>query len=174
MRLTNENRLIAIGQLRAGLSAREVARRHGVSYDGKTELHVVDGNLNSQKYRDNILEPIVVPYAGAIGPDRFIFQDDNARPHRARIIHAFLEEQGIEHLDWPSKSPDLSPIENLWKVLRAKVCERLRPHHRLDDLPQLLHEAWERIPQQLVRRLISTMHKRCRECIAHEGGHTHY
>ena len=51
---------------------------------GRTELHNCQGNVTGFYYRDNIMEPIVVPYARRQGKV-FIFQDDNSRAHRARV-----------------------------------------------------------------------------------------
>ncbi|GFW42795.1 transposable element Tcb2 transposase [Trichonephila clavipes] len=53
----------------------------GISIDGRTDLFIIrDGPLTARRYRDEILRPIVVLYAAAIGDD-FILIDDNCRPH---------------------------------------------------------------------------------------------
>ena len=51
----------------------------GTSMLGKTRLVVVAGNLKGTKYRDDILQPIALPYLQTLGPNA-IFQDDNALP----------------------------------------------------------------------------------------------
>ncbi|GFV36974.1 transposable element Tcb2 transposase [Trichonephila clavipes] len=58
----------------------------GISIDGRTDLYIIrDGPLTARRYREEILRPIVVPYAAAIGDD-FILMDDNCRPHRANLV----------------------------------------------------------------------------------------
>ncbi|GFT89984.1 transposable element Tcb2 transposase [Trichonephila clavipes] len=62
----------------------------GISSDGRTDLYIIrDGPLTARRYREDILRPIVVPYAAAIGYD-FILIDDNCRPHRANLVEDFL------------------------------------------------------------------------------------
>ncbi|GFX60127.1 transposable element Tcb2 transposase [Trichonephila clavipes] len=49
----------------------------GISIDGRTYLYIIrDGPLTAPQHRDEILRPIVVPYAAAIGDD-FILMDDD-------------------------------------------------------------------------------------------------
>ncbi|GFV15204.1 transposable element Tcb2 transposase [Trichonephila clavipes] len=85
----------------------------GISLGGHTDLHVFHGGtVTGLRYRDDILDPYVRPYAAAIGND-FILMDDNARPHRARIVEEDLEDHGLERMEWPARSPDLNPIEHL-------------------------------------------------------------
>ncbi|MGH0153184.1 UNVERIFIED_CONTAM: hypothetical protein FKN15_055138 [Acipenser sinensis] len=50
-----------------------------------------------------------------------IFQQENARPHSARITIARLQENNIEVLPWPAFSPDLSPIEHLWDQIASAI-----------------------------------------------------
>ncbi|GFV09911.1 transposable element Tcb2 transposase [Trichonephila clavipes] len=58
----------------------------GISIGGRMDLHIIrNDTLTGRRYADKILRPLVIPYAGAIG-DSFVFQDDNARPHRARLV----------------------------------------------------------------------------------------
>ena len=57
----------------------------GIMLDGRTPLHVFDrGSVTGVRYRDEVLEPYVRLFRGAVGPE-FILMDDNARPHRALL-----------------------------------------------------------------------------------------
>ncbi|GFV76694.1 transposable element Tcb1 transposase [Trichonephila clavipes] len=74
----------------------------GISIGGRTDLHIIrNGTLTGRKYADEILRPHVIPYAGAIG-DSFVFQDDNAQPHRARLVENMLEAETIQCIEWPA------------------------------------------------------------------------
>ncbi|GFW25153.1 uncharacterized protein TNCV_2262111 [Trichonephila clavipes] len=76
----------------------------GISLGGHTDLHVFHGGtVTGLRYRDEILDPYVRPYAAAIGND-FILMDDNARPHRARIVEEYLEDHGLERMEWSARS----------------------------------------------------------------------
>ena len=139
--------------------------------NGRTQLVHVQGNLNVVRYRDEILNRHVVP---TIDARREIFQHDNARPHTARITTDFLANNNITVLPWPSKSPDLNPIEHLWDQLDKRLRRRqLQPQTRL-QLVNALRDEWRRIPQRRIRRLIQSMPRRCRAVIDARGGHTRY
>ena len=100
--------------------------------------------------------------------------DDNARPHRARVVTEYLEHEGIERMDWPARSPDINPIEHVWDILQRRVSARpVQPQTR-EDLTQALIEEWARIPRPGIRKLIWSFKSRCRAAIDAQGGHTHY
>ena len=61
--------------------------------DVKTSNITQGGTLIAVRYRDEILRPLVVPYAGAIG-DLFLFMDDNAYPLRTGLVNDKLEQEG--------------------------------------------------------------------------------
>ena len=71
----------------------------GISIDGVTDLYVIHyGALTGVRYRDEILDVYVRPFAGAVG-ENFVLMDDDARPHRARVVDDYLQDEGIECVD---------------------------------------------------------------------------
>ena len=145
----------------------------GISLTGKTRLVIINGNLNAQRYRDDILQPAAIPYLRNLGPNS-ILQDDNARPHRARIITAYLQNQRVQRMDWPACSPDLNPIEHLWDQLGRAVRARVTNTTTLAGLRQILVQEWNAIPQQCVTRLVTSMRRRCQAVVAANGSSTRY
>ncbi|GBM69512.1 hypothetical protein AVEN_205388-1 [Araneus ventricosus] len=96
----------------------------GIMLDGRTPLHVFErGTVTCVRYRDEILEPYVRLFRGAVGPE-FILMDDNARPHRALLVDEFLESEDIRRMDSPATSPDLNPIEHVWDALGRAIATR--------------------------------------------------
>ena len=61
------------------------------------ELHICQGNVTELYNRDNVIEPIPVPYVRQRG-NAFIFQDDKARAHRARVVQDHLQIRRITTL----------------------------------------------------------------------------
>ncbi len=64
----------------------------GVCYGQQKQVHFIDDILNAQRYCDEFLRPIDVPF---IHDHHLILQYDNARPHVARIGTKFLEAENI-------------------------------------------------------------------------------
>jgi hypothetical protein len=108
----------------------------GICGDQKTRLATIQGTLTAQRYTEQVLQPVVLPF---LRPG-FILQQDNARPHTARITMDFFNRHNVDVLPWPAHSPDLSPIEHLWDHLGRQL--RRRPHQpaNLQELEQALQE----------------------------------
>ncbi|GFX08042.1 DDE_3 domain-containing protein [Trichonephila clavipes] len=107
------------------------------------------GTLTGQRYIDNILRPLVGPFLS--GLPRAIFQQDNARPHTARVAQDFLSH--FQTLPWPARSPDLSLVEHVWDQLKRQMPSC----HSVHDLELAVQDMWARLPQDNIRCLISSM-----------------
>ena len=51
-----------------------------------------------------------------------VFDQDGAPCHRSKVATAFLKKNDTSVMDWPRQSPDLSAIENLWTIMKDKMC----------------------------------------------------
>ena len=76
----------------------------------------IEGRFTADQYIE-ILEEVMLPSVRQYAlpyPERIIFMQDNCPIHKARVVNRWFQEQrDIELLDWPSRSCDLNPIENV-------------------------------------------------------------
>ncbi|GFX70347.1 transposable element Tcb2 transposase [Trichonephila clavipes] len=97
-----------------------------------------------------------------------IFQQDNARPHTARVSQDFLRH--FQTLPWPAHSPDLSPVEHVWDQLKLQMPSC----HSVHNLELAVQDLWAHLPEDNIRCLINSMPDRVVACIAAGGGPTRY
>ena len=107
----------------------------GISVNGKTHFYVIENRtLMSLRYCNEILDHFVRPYAGVIGQE-FILMDDNVRSHRT---YAYLECETIVHMDWPAGPPDLNLIEHACDILQRAISARPVKPMTLQELKDAL------------------------------------
>lgn len=127
-------------------------------------------------YRD-ILENIMLPSVRQLFPnDNFVFQQDNCPIHNAIIVRNWFQANNIETMHWPSKSPDLNPIENIWGIMVKKMYDRnFRPQTRNELLDAIL-ETWENLNDNanLLVDLYNSMPRRLNEVIQSDGSMIKY
>ena len=147
-----------------------------ISKKGKSNLVFVNGNLNAQAYTsmltDNLL-PFIEEKHGNEG-DEAIFQQDNAPAHSAVHTKDWFFENIVAVLNWPAKSPEINVIENAWTWLVKDVYQGYRQFDYLDDLREAIVDAWDRMPQSYINKLIESMPTRCGRVILSRGGPTKY
>jgi transposase len=86
-----------------------------------------------------------------------IFQQDNARPHQAKVSLKWLEDHGIECLEWPANSPDLNPIQNLWSELKRHLGEYEHPPGGMLELWELVQIVGDEFSPEYSQTLIKSM-----------------
>ncbi|XP_064092988.1 uncharacterized protein LOC135205778 [Macrobrachium nipponense] len=107
-------------------------------------------------------------------PDAFektgteILQQDGAPCHTAKIIKQWLGDCDVKYInDWPGNSPDLSPIENLWAIIKAQL--RNKDTSTVPKLEEALKECWAALDPQICRILIDSIPNRVTEVIKRKG-----
>ena len=139
----------------------------GIAHEIKSQLIIVAGNMTAVRYRDEILRPVAV----LLVQQRYlILQQDNTRPHVARVCQDFLANNNIAPLAWPPYSPDLTPIEHMWDELDRRVRKRRNPPATLAQLRNALIDEWNNIPMRTVNALVNSIQKRIRAATAARGG----
>ena len=150
---------------------------------GRSELQVMERDENAPKNGYSagsyikILEEGLFPH---YTPGRFFFQD-NARIHKAKVTKEWLESHGIRVAEHPPHSPDLNPIENVWKAMKGI----LRKNHTYlkhvkDNTASrvifivALKAAWCAVPQALIDGLINSMPKHYQAVRRNRGWYTKY
>ena len=97
-------------------------------------------------------------------------QQDGARAHTAQDTRAFMARNGVHLLEnWPPRSPDLSPIENLWALLQVNVSRRCP--FDVDELAEVVKEEFAGIPMSIINSLVMSFEGRLRTCVELDGGY---
>ncbi|UYV63621.1 Transposase [Cordylochernes scorpioides] len=159
----------------AAIVERPTVRQRGImvwgaiAYDSRSPLLRIQGTMMAQRYVDDVLRPVTLPYLQ--GVPNALYQQDNARPHTARISQQALQD--VQMLPWPPYSPDLSPIEHVWDIIGRRLHALPQPRSE-DELWQMVEREWRAIPQDAIRTLIDSLPRRVAACIAVRGGRTCY
>lgn len=140
-----------------------------ISFNGATELYIYKGGLKADHYQDILLQhkqQMDDLYDGI-----FTFIHDNLSVHTA--VEEWAKTNGFKIGEFPTYSPDLSPIENLWSTLKHQVaCDNPRTEQQMRNS---LLRNWEKLttPDALAP-YFEGLKDRYQECIDKNGAKLDY
>lgn len=137
------------------------------SANGTGNLVKINGIMKQDQYI-KILQENLKQSAEALnlGPN-MTFQQDNDPKHTAKSVKKWFVDNNVNILQWPSQSPDLNPIENLWGIFKKNV--NARKPRNLKHLEQIAVEEWANISKDVCKNLVVNYHKRLSAVIANKG-----
>jgi len=146
-----------------------------MSHFGLTGLVRVSTTMDSRVYI-RILSRHLLPFLHTPqhGTNSLIFQQDGASSHTAKATRWYLASKHVKQLAWPAKSPDMSPIENLWSILKDRIWAREPIPHTLDQIYTAACEEWDNITDEDLDKLYNSMPRRIRALLAAKGWYTKY
>jgi hypothetical protein len=120
----------------------------GISYGQWTQLHFIDGSLNAQRYRDEILRPIVVPFiTSCFSLIMHVSMSQGS-------VHNSWKLKNVPVLPWPAYSPDMSPIEHVRDALDWRVLQRVPVPAYIQQLRTTIEVEWDYVPQVTIKKTL--------------------
>ena len=115
--------------------------------------------MNLKKYQ-SLLSNNLLPIGNKIGTGTWVYQQGNAPIHRSVTTMNWFKLRNFNVLDWLSRSSDLSPIGNLWRLFVHKVYKNARQFETTTDLKVVITNSWEQITEEDRKSLIDSMEQR--------------
>ncbi|GFV98868.1 transposable element Tcb1 transposase [Trichonephila clavipes] len=103
-----------------------------MSSHGVGRLHIV----KTMDYIEILQNKLLPTARDLFGNQSWIFQDDNAPCHRAKVVQKWLKDHTVNRMDWPGQSPDLNPIENLWFKIGYGISKK-KPSNKRELIEKL-------------------------------------
>ena len=148
-----------------------------ISKVGKTSIFFVDPGtkVNAPYYCDVLLKQMIPEMNKFAKRREYLFMQDGARAHTAKLSIDMLSSQKylklLEPHHWPSNSPDLNPVDFcVWGILERNVY-RGRKITCIEELKDAIIEEWYKIPQTVISDSIDAFKDRLKNVIDSEGKH---
>lgn len=151
---------------------------------GRSELYILKRDLESKRqgYSTNSYIKLLDEMLPTVYEPGLKFMQDNAPIHKAKKTIVWFKENLIPLQDAPPYSPDMNPIENLWRRLKELVY-KVEPMIEyvtggVDNIREVLGEAlikaWRLIEQHYFDAVLESMPRRVEALLAADGWHTKY
>ena len=100
--------------------------------------------------------------------------EDGAPIHWSKVTKEFHTSYKLEVLPHPAQSPDINPIEHIWKHLKVKINEWPDIPQNIEELWIALQEEWAKIDVEFINTLAESMPDCAKAVYKAKEGHTKY
>jgi len=138
------------------------------SYNGTGTLYFIDTIMDAVGYCE-LLSTNLMASVTKMNLNDFIFMQDNDPKHKSKLAMKWFERNNVKLLDWPAQSPDMNPIENLWRNIKVKVAEN--SPRTLGELKIEIMKCWDQISKNECEKLAMSFRKRVPMLYRAKGGY---
>jgi hypothetical protein len=149
----------------------------GICHGGKGRLHFIadKAKINADYYINSLLPQLIEDCQSTLPNQDFIFQQDGAPAHAARLTQEWIREHCPEFIskdEWPPNSPDLNPLDyHIWGAMLEKYQAYTPKPTNKTELKAVLEVIWDNLPQESIDKAVLAFRKRLKACIKVDGGH---
>jgi transposase len=125
----------------------------------------------STAYLKQILEPYVFELWDSLTEEErldHIFMEDGAKVHKGVARLARLEK-GIRGFDWPPSSPDLNPIEKVWRWMKHEITKLEKVPTTIEEMKEVLQALWAEVQPEDWRYLTQRLTCKVEDVIEAKG-----
>jgi len=135
----------------------------------------IEGRMNAAYYTNILTNEFLATLAfRGLDHREVIFQQDNDPKHTSAAASNWFDLYEIPVLEWPSQSPDLNPIEHLWRHLKMELAKFEAEPRTIDELWDRVEKTWYGISVDVCLNLIDSMPARVSAVLKARGGYTRY
>lgn len=140
----------------------------GISLRGKTDLFIFQENLDAKLYVEILEETLLRSTRRLFGREIWFLCQDNDPKHTSKLAKDCYSRRKVRLIEkWPSASPDLNPIENIWALMKKEVARRMP--RTLDELEESIIESWDLMSMETIEKCINSLPNRFRNIIENNG-----
>jgi len=145
-----------------------------ISYKGVDTLVRYHGNMNSIDFVEILEENLLRDYPLLRGTrtrqGKYYFQLDKASSHRVLHSKNFFRNNNISTLVWPSYTPDLNPVENIWAFIKSQLFKKNKKLTTADETWEEIQRIWYFEVNSMIKNLYNFIPNRLKAVIELQGG----
>jgi transposase len=108
------------------------------------------------------------PVADHVTDNDLVLQADGHRSHYSAEAKKYFAYREMRYTaNWPPRSPDLNPIENLWAHVQQEVSKRVPAN--ADELEAYIVEEWDKLEHEFVNKYVRSFKGKCQRCFDRNG-----